>query len=282
MTSYLRPNDLDSVLQALNANHLTIIAGGTDFYPARVGKPLDEPIVDISGVHELRGISEHDRHYRIGAVTTWTDLIRTSLPAYFNGLKLAAREVGGMQVQNCGTLCGNICNASPAADAVPNLLALNAEVELSSVLRGVRSLPLADFITGNRQTQRRPEELVTALVIPKLSEQTQSTFLKLGARKYLVISIVMVALVVDIAVDGRINEIRIAVGACSAVAQRLTALEAQLKDQQLTHELAEMVEPEHFASLQPIDDMRASASYRLDAARILVQRALHELTRLQT
>ena len=179
MNEYFRPTEIPDALEALARQPLMVVAGGTDFYPARVGKPLDEDILDVSALFGLKQIQETKQDFRIGARVTWTDVIRTDLPAYFDGLKQAAVTVGGVQTQNAGTLCGNICNASPAADSVPNLLALNAQVELSST-SGIRTLPLDEFILGNRQTARRPEELVTGLVIPKPSGQARSSFEKLG------------------------------------------------------------------------------------------------------
>jgi CO/xanthine dehydrogenase FAD-binding subunit len=274
MGIYLRPAELDDALKALAAHRLTVLAGGTDFFPARVGKPLDDDVLDITALAALRGIADTGGAHRIGALTTWTDLTRADLPPHFDGLKQAAREVGGVQVQNAGTVAGNVCNASPAADGMPNLVALDAEVELASNA-GRRTMPLASFVTGNRKTQRRPDEIVTALLIPKPAQPARSTFLKLGARKYLVISIVMVGAVVE--TDGeRIARARIAVGSCSAVAQRLPALEAALQGQMLSGG-AKAVTAAHLAPLAPIDDVRGTADYRRDAALTLVRRALMEL-----
>jgi CO/xanthine dehydrogenase FAD-binding subunit len=274
MGIYLRPAELEDALEALAAQRLTVLAGGTDFFPARVGKPLDDDVLDITALAALRGIADTGAAHRIGALTTWTDVIRADLPPHFDGLKQAAREVGGVQVQNAGTVVGNVCNASPAADGMPNLIALDAEVELASNA-GRRIMPLASFVTGNRKTQRRPDEMVTALLIPKPRGPARSTFLKLGARKYLVISIVMVAAVVEIDGD-RIARARIAVGSCSSAAQRLPALEAALQGHALSS-AAKAVAAEHLAPIAPIDDVRGTANYRRDAALTLVRRALKDL-----
>ena len=196
MTLYLQPNSVEEAVQALAEHSLFVLAGGTDYYPARVGKPLDDDILDITGITDLRGIAENEDHFHIGALTRWTDVIESELPPYFAGLKLAAREVGGVQIQNSGTVAGNICNASPAADGIPPLLSLNAEIVLAST-RGEHSMPLAKFIMGNRKTRCARDEIVTGFRIPKPQFPASSTFLKLGARKYLVISIVMVAAVVE-------------------------------------------------------------------------------------
>ena len=277
MGTYLRPASLERALAALAARPLAILAGGTDFYPARVGRLVEEDVLDISAVAELRGIREANGRIRIGAATTWTELIETPLPRQLDCLKLAAREVGGVQIQNAGTIAGNLCNASPAADGIPALLALDAEVELRAASRS-RTVPLGAFVLGNRKTACAPDELVTAVLVPKWSERARSMFLKLGARKYLVISIAMVATALDAAADGTIVRCGIAVGACSAAARRLDALEKELLGRRLAPELAALVSARHLAPLAPISDVRGAAEYRSDAAVTLVRRALAQLT----
>ena len=274
MGLYLRPTEIEEAVAALAAGKLTILAGGTDFYPARVGKPLNDDILDITALADLRGIGEDDSHYRIGAAIRWRDL--AALPPWCACLTLAAREIGGMQIQNAGTLAGNICNASPAADGVPALLALDAAIEVASA-KGKRLLPLADFVLGNRRTALARDELVTAIVVPKPRGAARSTFLKLGARRYLVISIVMVAALIETAPDRTIIGARVAVGACSAVARRLAALEQVLLGRKLTPGIGALVAAEHLAELTPIDDVRAAAAYRGDAALALVARSLEQL-----
>ena len=275
MGRYVRPTDLTEALAALAAGPLTILAGGTDFYPARVGRAITEDILDVSALASLRGIADAGDHFRFGATTTWSDIAKAPLPPCFDGLKLAAREVGGVQIQNAGTVAGNLCNASPAADGIPPLMALDAVVELRSHDAG-RAVPLAEFVLGNRRTTRRPEELVTAIRVPKPAREARSTFLKLGARRYLVISIVMVAAVLEIE-KGVVAAAGIAVGACSAAARRLPALEAALVGRAFIPGLGAAVEDSHLSPLAPIDDVRGSADYRRDAARTLVARALDSL-----
>lgn len=276
MASYARPATLDEATALLADGAPTILAGGTDFYPARVGRPLDDDILDISGIDGLRGIADAGDAWRIGATTTWTDVIEADLPAAFDGLKLAAAEVGGVQIQNAGTVAGNLCNASPAADGVPPLLSLNAEVELASTA-GQRRLPLSDFILGNRETARRPDEMVSAILVPKVADDAISTFLKLGARKYLVISIVMVAAVIE-PDDGKAGAARVAIGSCSAVAQRVPAVEQALAGAPLDATLGRQVTAEQIQdAISPISDVRGSADYRRDAAVTLVRRVLSEM-----
>lgn len=284
MASYLRPTSLAEALDhlsAANQNAQTsagrpvILAGGTDFFPARVGRAVDDDILDLTGIADLRGIADSSDGWRIGATTTWSDVANADLPPVFDALRAAARVVGGMQIQNSGTVAGNLCNASPAADSVPPLLAMRARVELASA-KGRRELPLGDFITGNRRTMLKPGEIVSAILVPQPKKDAHSIFLKLGAREYLVISIAMVAIVLEVE-NNVISAASVAVGACSVVAQRLPYLETELIGRRLNAALANRVEPAQFEALQPIDDIRASADYRREAAIVLVRRALTQL-----
>jgi N-methylhydantoinase B len=257
-----------------------VLAGGTDVYPAKAaragwGDMRHKDILDISALRELRGIADEGERWRIGALTTWSDIIRAELPPLFDGLELAAREVGGAQIQNRGTLAGNICTASPAGDGMPNFLALDAIVELAGA-RGRRRVPAAQFIDGYRHTVCAADEIVTAILVPKPRHRARGRFLKLGARKYLLISIVMVAGVIETDAAGNISAARVAVGSCSAIPQRLVALEAALVGQPPAA-AAEIVAAEHLQPLAPIDDIRGSAAYRREAALALTRDLLAEL-----
>lgn len=232
-------------------------------------------MIDVSGLEEIRGISINPGYTRIGGLTTWTEVIRTPLPRCFDALKGAAREVGSVQIQNRGTVAGNLCNASPAADGVPPLLALDAEVELVST-SGIRRIVLQDFIVGNRRTLRRPDEVLAGVIVPRRLDEARSAFRKLGARRYLVISIAMVAAIVKTDGAGHVTDARVAVGSCSVTARRLTELERELPGAKAVAGLGALVTEKHLASLSPIDDVRATAEYRRDAALTLVRRALED------
>jgi N-methylhydantoinase B len=274
MAAYFRPTSLREALETRAGHAVTVLAGGTDVYPAKANRvgwgDMRQPdILDISAIAELRGIAHSDDYVRLGALTTWTELRRANLPPAFAGYQAAARDIGGQQIQNRATLVGNICTASPAGDGIPCLLSLDAEVELAS-LSGTRRVPIERFIDGYRHTVCRADELVTAILVPTPPAGTQGKFLKLGARRYLVISIVMAAGVLAADEDGTIRLARIAVGACTPVAVRLPALEAALRGCRLG-DAADVVTPDHLASLAPIDDVRASEKYRRDAALVLVR-----------
>lgn len=268
--AYLSAKALDEAFDALEKLDAAPIAGGTDWFPAQGERIGTRSLLDVGGLPGFRGIEKTPTGWRIGAATRWSDVVRAKLPPAFDGLKSAAREVGSVQIQNAGTIGGNICNASPAADGVPPLLTLDASVELVS--RGaVRELPLERFITGVRRTDLRPGELVSAILLPELPQDLRSSFVKAGARRYLVISIAMVAVAVNVR-DGCIGEARIAVGACSPVAQRLPALEADLSGRR-THDLPQITAG-HLAPLSPISDVRGSSAYRTEAAAEMISRAL--------
>jgi CO/xanthine dehydrogenase FAD-binding subunit len=271
---YVRPKTLDQALGALAERPWLVLSGGTDFYPALGENPVRGSVIDVSALRELRGVAVSGEYFRIGGLTTWSEIIRAPLPRCFDALKSAAREVGSVQIQNRGTVAGNLCNASPAADGVPPLLALDAEVELSS-RAAVRRVVISEFITGNRKTLRRADELLTAVLVPRGMDDAASSFVKLGARRYLVISIAMVAVVVLADGAGRVGDARVAVGSCSVVARRLRKLERDLVGAVLRDGFADKVRPEHLLALAPIDDVRATAAYRMDATRTLVERALN-------
>ncbi len=272
---YLKPRTLDEAITLLALTPARILSGGTDFYPSLGDRVVRDNVIDISALATLRGITHEPDHIRIGGLTTWTDIIRAPLPRCFDALKSAAREVGSVQIQNRGTVAGNLCNASPAADGVPPLLALDAQVELISK-EGVRRIPLADFVVGNRRTQRNANELLAAILVPRNLDDADSFFMKLGARRYLVISISMVAVVLRIngkMAESTIAEARVAVGSCSAVAQRLHKLENDLVGCH-ANEIQNAVQLNHLAPLSPIADVRATAEYRMEASLCLVQRSL--------
>lgn len=277
MAAYHRPESLDDALGILAESPVSVAAGCTDLFPATEARALIGPILDITAIRELRGVTAENGRVRIGAAATWTDIVAADLPPAFDMLKEAAREVGSVQIQNAGTVAGNLCNASPAADGVPCLLALDAQVELASATQR-RVLPLNEFITGPRRTALRPGELVTAITVPEMAARGRSRFLKLGARRYLVISIAMVAARLHV-VEGRVAAASVAVGACGPVAVRLHALEKAIGGRPPDAGLAALATRNLVGPvLSPIADIRADAAYRVEAAVALVRRALDDLT----
>jgi CO/xanthine dehydrogenase FAD-binding subunit len=263
---------LPEALRLLEQGGWRLLAGGTDLYPG-AGSRLGGAVLDLTGIAGLAGIALAGE-VRIGAATSWAEIAAARLPPAFLALQQAARVVGGRQVQVAGTIGGNLCNASPAADGVPPLLVLEAEVELLSPA-GSRRLRLADFLLGPRRTALQPGELLAAIIIPESALAGSSAFVKLGARSHLVISIAMVAARLEVA-DGIVTGAAVAVGSCSAVAKRLPAVESALIGATVASAAERVFGADVTAALSPIDDVRATAAYRHSAAVELLRRAVAE------
>jgi CO/xanthine dehydrogenase FAD-binding subunit len=273
---FLQPASLSAAIDLLAQHQGRLLAGGTDFFPGINAAPESRPIIDISRVPELCAIRIDGDDIRLGAGATWSEIVATPLPAGFDALKAAAREIGSIQIQNRGTIGGNLCNASPAADSVPPLLTLDARVEIASA-SGQRVMPLGDFIHGNRRTALEPGEILTAVLVPRQQAERFTThFVKLGARRYLVISIAMIAVALERAADGAIAQVRVAIGSCSVVAQRLPQVETALIGARSVSDIASAVTPARLVTLSPIDDVRATADYRRDTAATLIRRAVQD------
>lgn len=272
MDRYARPATLPEALALIAGGGWRVLAGGTDLYPG-AGTRLVGAVLDLGGIAGLAGIARADG-LRIGAATPWADIAAADLPPALQALQQAARTVGGRQVQVAGTIGGNLCNASPAADGVPPLLALDAEVELQSA-RGTRRMALSRFLVGPRRTALDPGEVLAAVVIPEPALRGRSAFVKLGARSHLVISIAMVAARIVVQ-GGRVTGAAVAVGACSAVAQRLPGVEAAVLGATAEEAPMRVRAEDVTAALSPIDDVRATALYRRAAAVELVRRAVAE------
>jgi xanthine dehydrogenase small subunit len=290
MSAYHRPETLDEAIKIYAADPtLKVLAGGTDLYPetatrAGWGNMKRPGILDISRLEQLRGIVPNINAVSIGPLATWREIIDADLPPLYNGLKAAAREIGGQQVQNRGTIGGNLCNASPAADGVAVLMSLRAQIWSVSpywppatsdapaepMFPSTRYGVIASFLKGNRRTWLTKGEIVTGIIAGRSG---RGYFRKLGARHSLVISIAIVAATFDWDERGNVKTARVVVGACSPVAQRLSALEDVLRGKPLDPAL---VKPEHLDQLTPIDDIRASAEYRRAAALQLVKDVIAE------
>jgi CO/xanthine dehydrogenase FAD-binding subunit len=270
VSDYARPETLAQALQVMAGGGWRVLAGGTDLYPG-AGGHLAGRVLDVSKIAAFSAITL-DGGLRIGAGTSWTAIAGADLPPALRALQQAAVQIGGRQVQNAGTIGGNLCNASPAADGVPPLLALDAAVELVSEA-GTRLLRLREFLLGPRRTALQPGEVLAAVIVPDGALRGKSAFVKLGARSHLVISIAMVAARVVVEA-GRITEARIAVGACSPVAVRLPQVEAALVGAPVAGAIDRVQAAGVQAALAPIDDVRATATYRRGAAVELVRRAV--------
>ena len=268
-----RPRTLRAALRLLTAEPLTPIAGCTDVYvslhflpggqtpfkpgPERGLSPVS--FVDIWGLDELRGIRSLGGGLRLGALTTYADLIRSRLvQTRLPMLVAAAREIGGAQIQNRGTVGGNIANASPAGDTLPVLAAAGARVVLQSA-SNERVVPFADFYTGYRASVRRPDELITAIEIPAVVGR--QWWRKVGTRRAQAISKVMMAGV-------RGPEVRVALGAVAPTVVVAARTASALSNGRPMTEAQAALD----AEIAPIDDLRSTRDYRRDVARNLLAR----------
>lgn len=273
------PSDLRTALELLAdgaAGAWRPLAGGTDLMVQMTGEIGDPPerILDLWALDELRGIEVTDEAVVIGALTTYTDLRRSSeVNALLPALAEAAATIGAAQIQNRGTLGGNAINASPAGDTLPVLLALDAELVLAS-MDGERTVAATDFWPSYRTTARRDDELLVRIRIPILQDR-QVRFRKIGTRRAQAISKVVIALAWHANARGAWTDVRVALGSIAATPVRARATEAALEGARPTREAADAAVAALDAEISPIDDVRSTAAYR----RLVAGRVLHRLLR---
>ena len=251
------------------------VAGGTDMLiDLERGRQPACNLIDISRLAELKTIKREADGLRIGGGVTHAQVLQSNaVQEYAAVLAQAAVEVGAPQIRNRSTLSGNIITASPAADTVPPLLALGARVELIS-LRGRRELALSEFITGFRQVDLAPDELLHSIWIPAPQGERRGAFLKLGLRKAQAISVISVTVALDFDQDGRVNRAGIALGSVAATPVRVPQAEQKLVGQTLSEELIQAVAQSVQEAATPISDVRGSAAYRKAMLKVFTARAL--------
>ena len=273
------PRHLDEALAILaeGRSDLKIIAGGTDLMVLLNARTFHaREFLDIWRIGELRGITDQGERIRIGALTSYSAIIASPiLNASVPVLVAAARTIGAVQIQNRGTLGGNLVNGSPAGDTLPVLAAFDAEIEIRSA-RGSRTLAYDDFYTGYRQTVLEPDEIVTAVSLLKLRNGEQSIFYKVGTRRAQAISKVMMASRVSLH-DGSVSSIALSFGSVTPVVRRARKLERALVGMRAGSGLTTAIEKELESEISPIDDIRSTAVYRMRVARNLLDRMLSEL-----
>jgi CO/xanthine dehydrogenase FAD-binding subunit len=257
--SLLRPANLREALQMLqDEGPLTPIAGCTDVYVnLHFGTSAEHRFIDVWPLSELRGIARDANTMRLGALTTYSELVASALVRRrLPMLAAAAREIGGKQIQNRGTVGGNIANASPAGDSLPVFAAANAVVVLQSVA-GERRVPFTGFYTGYRTSVRRPDELIVAVEIPPI--EGRQYWRKVGTRRAQAISKVMCAAV-------RGPEVRVAFGSVAPTVIRAPQTEAVLAQRGTIEEAQAAIRRE----IAPIDDLRSTSEYRREVSANLI------------
>jgi len=252
------------------------LAGGTDLMVQLTGEIGEPPqrVLDIWALDELRGIALDGDALVVGALTTYTEIRRSPVVAeVLPSLAEAAATIGAAQIQNRGTLGGNVVNASPAGDSLPLLLATDAVMILGSA-RGERSVPAGDFWPAYRSTARRDDELLLRIRIP-LVQGRELRFRKIGTRRAQAISKVVMALAWRPGGEGTWHDVRLALGSVAATTIRAPATEAVLEGAEPTRETAAAASDALAAEIAPIDDVRSTADYR----RAVAARVLHRLIR---
>ncbi len=269
------PTDLDGALAALakgGGETVLPIAGGTNLIvDIRARRERPDRMVGLGEVDELLGMEFGPERISIGGRTTVSDLLRSpEITREAPSLIEAARLFGGLMVRNTGTVAGNIASGSPAADLVPPLLVLDAELTLASVT-GTRTLALDDYYLGYKQDARRADELITRISWPRLPENSANTFYKLARRKGDAITVTGVAVALSVA-DGTCTRARIALASVAPVVLRAKQAEAVLEGRALTPALIDEAAEAAAETCTPIDDIRASAGYRRHTVEALTRR----------
>jgi len=273
------PNSLTEALAALADESCTIMAGGTDLMAAfHAGMPLPGRVLDISGIQELSGIVMTPRGVSLGAAVSYAELLdATEVTTPYPALAEAARLVGAPAVQNAGTIGGNLVNASPGADLVPVLAALDGVVVLASQ-QGERRLPVTAFHRGYRNCDLRPDELVQAVELPQPADGLRQAFFKAGTRRAQSIARVNLACCARVDAQGRLTDVRLVAGSVGPTIVVLDETMAWLKGRPLAQkDLAVEAGRLAAAEITPIDDVRATAEYRHTVLGNLVKRFVESL-----
>ncbi|HWQ43488.1 MAG TPA: xanthine dehydrogenase family protein subunit M [Desulfosporosinus sp.] len=274
--TYIAPMTVEETLSILHKQGpmARVAAGCTNIMPEIVSKKITEGVlVDISGLDELRGIDVVDNKITVGALTTINQLIHSEVIEHrATVLWQACRQFADPLVRNRATLCGNVAKASPAADGVVPLLALEATVNVESLRTGKRELPIEEFLMGPGKTALKPDELILSVSF-QAAQELLGFFIKFGLRKAMAISLINIAVVFELT-GKTITQPRIALGSVAPTALRARQTEAFLRGREITPEVlsqaAELVKGE----ISPIGDLRASGEYRLHLAGVLLRRAI--------
>ena len=279
---YFLPVSLKEALELIDVHrdHVKVIAGGTDLIVSLEKKDsFIAVIVDISRISELKGISVEKNAINIGAGVTLSAIEKSeTIRRHASFLAKAVHQIGSPQIRNIATLAGNVANASPAADGVLPLLALDSTVTLCSVSRGERRVPLSAFLIGPGKTSCDADEVITDLQFTVPTKNLMGSFEKVGLRKAMNISVANVSIVAEL-VDDKIKNSRIALGAVGPTAMRVLEAEQTLNGHSIAGEkIADTVSDLCVQRCTPIDDLRASAAYRKKIVRALVKRCLNNLS----
>jgi CO/xanthine dehydrogenase FAD-binding subunit len=282
---YLAPVGLQQALAVLAApGGATVLAGGTDLMPQSNAGRVREAgtLLNIRRVEGLAGVTLEGDCLRLGALVTIAQLQRDPLVREHAAiLSEVADRFASQQIRNSATLGGNICNASPAGDTLPALLVLDAELELASLAKNgsvaTRRVPIDGFFTGPGRTRRDAKELLTAIRIPLEASGRLTRFYKAGTRPALDISTIAIGFAARRDSEGRLHDVRLALGAVGPTPLRARSAEALLEGKAMDRTLADAAARAAAEEAKPIDDVRASAWYRKELLHNMTRRMLQDV-----
>jgi CO/xanthine dehydrogenase FAD-binding subunit len=279
--TFYHPRSLEEalLLRAQERGRTRVVAGGTDVmvWQEQGRFALPESYLSVWGIPELVGVLEVGCTLEVGAATPYSTLIQSPpIRHYFPHLVAASELVGAAQIQNRGTLGGNVVNASPAGDTLPVLAVADASFVVQSRARGARTIPYSAFYTGYRTTAMQDDELLVKVILPLPPLEFFGGFGKVGSRQAQTISKVMLALQGHLRPEGSIDRVALSVGSVGPVVGRLPRTEAALCGQFPSAALADDVADILMGEISPIDDVRSSSAYRRFAAVGLLRRLLRQ------
>ncbi len=276
---FTRAHDQADALKQLEEPAVVVpLAGGTNLMVNLKRAPLEaDRVIDLTGIQSFKSINEDDHMVHLGAMVTFAELLAWRPGGALEALmRPMAAAFAGPSIRNLATVGGNICDASPAADISPPLLAMDARVKLESAGGESRRLPLEEFFHGVRRTELRSDELLTMIDIPRPNAADRAFYYKLGKRKADAIAIVSVAIVLRRESE-KVEHVRIALGAVAPVAMRAEKAEIALLEHELSESTIVAAATAAAAEVSPIDDFRASADYRRRMVEVLVRRGLERI-----
>ncbi len=276
---YVKPKRIEEVLNILGNNQdgkVKVYAGGTDLIPRLKGRLVSAPelLVDLKGIPDLDYVTYDEREgLRIGALATIDSVANSPIvKEKFPILSQAANSIASTQVQNRGTIAGNICNAVPSADSAPALLVLGAEL-LCMSKKGERTLKISEFFRGPNETALNSDEILKEIQVPHMPEYGRGVYIKLSPRTRMDLAVVGVAAIV--AAEGEVfGDIRIGLGAVAPTPMRAQKAEDLLMGARIDDEIIRTAAKTASDESKPIDDHRASAQYRRMMVEVLVKRAV--------
>ena len=269
---FLQPASLNAAIDLLAQNRGRLLAGGTDFFPALGQMAVRDPLIDISRLSELRTISVGAGTIRLGAACTWSEIVTAPLPSGFDALKEAAREIGSVQIQNRGTIGGNLCNASPAADSVPALVAAAAKAVIVGP-KGKRTVAVEEIPVGPGKTSLKKGEIIESIVLPKRPPKSGDAYLRFIPRTEMDIAVVGVGVNVTLDGKGIVTKARVALGAVAPTVRLVPAAAKALIGTKMDKAALDAMAAACSAACSPIDDKRGTRDFRIKVAGVLARRA---------